>query len=208
MNSRRLAPCQNCGLLLRSTMRNRYLCFRSLEIGVFRCGRGCERPCGSQCCFFGTSCTRRSFGSDLHHSPVEAESCKANKVNPLTYLTYALAHARSKSATPPTPDGSQSLTWSSCADALGTNLVYSQQYHQTLLSRQFRTCASTETGWIVTTDESPEYPRQPRTLERTTREKRQLLICCHPFDEQEKQPRGSRAMRNYYLVRMAPIGSN
>jgi hypothetical protein len=32
------------------------------------------------------------------------ESCKSNKVNPLTYLTYVLANARNKSITLPTPD--------------------------------------------------------------------------------------------------------
>jgi hypothetical protein len=32
------------------------------------------------------------------------ESCKANKVNPLTYLTYILSNARNKSITLPTPD--------------------------------------------------------------------------------------------------------
>ena len=32
------------------------------------------------------------------------ESCKANKINPLTYLTYILANARNKSITLPTPD--------------------------------------------------------------------------------------------------------
>jgi hypothetical protein len=32
------------------------------------------------------------------------ESCKANRVNPLTYLTYVLTHARNKSITLPTPD--------------------------------------------------------------------------------------------------------
>jgi hypothetical protein len=32
------------------------------------------------------------------------ESCKANKVNPLTYLTYVLANARNKLNTLPTPD--------------------------------------------------------------------------------------------------------
>ncbi len=31
-------------------------------------------------------------------------SCKANKVNPLTYLTYVLANARNKSIPLPTPD--------------------------------------------------------------------------------------------------------
>jgi hypothetical protein len=32
------------------------------------------------------------------------ESCKANQVNPLTYLTYVLTNARNKSITLPTPD--------------------------------------------------------------------------------------------------------
>jgi 2,4-dienoyl-CoA reductase-like NADH-dependent reductase (Old Yellow Enzyme family) len=32
------------------------------------------------------------------------ESCKANKVNPLTYLTYVLSNARNRSVTLPTPD--------------------------------------------------------------------------------------------------------
>lgn len=32
------------------------------------------------------------------------ESCKANKVNPLTHLTYVLANARNKSIPLPTPD--------------------------------------------------------------------------------------------------------
>jgi hypothetical protein len=32
------------------------------------------------------------------------EPCKANNVNPLTYLTYVLADARNKSVTLPTPD--------------------------------------------------------------------------------------------------------
>ena len=32
------------------------------------------------------------------------ESCKANKINPLTYLTYILSHARNKSLQLPTPD--------------------------------------------------------------------------------------------------------
>jgi hypothetical protein len=32
------------------------------------------------------------------------ESCKANKVNPLTYLTYVLSNARNRSLTLPTPD--------------------------------------------------------------------------------------------------------
>jgi hypothetical protein len=32
------------------------------------------------------------------------ESCKANKVNPLTYLTYVLANSSNKSIVLPTPD--------------------------------------------------------------------------------------------------------
>ncbi len=32
------------------------------------------------------------------------KSCKANQVNPLTYLTYILSNARNKSFTLPTPD--------------------------------------------------------------------------------------------------------
>lgn len=32
------------------------------------------------------------------------ESCKANKVNPLTYLTYVLGNARNKALVLPTPD--------------------------------------------------------------------------------------------------------
>lgn len=34
----------------------------------------------------------------------QVESCKANNVNLLTYLTYELGNARNKSITPPTPD--------------------------------------------------------------------------------------------------------
>jgi hypothetical protein len=32
------------------------------------------------------------------------ESCKANKVNPVTYLTYVLSHIRDKRVTLLTPD--------------------------------------------------------------------------------------------------------
>jgi len=32
------------------------------------------------------------------------ESCTANKVNPLTYLTYVLSNARNKAVVLPTPD--------------------------------------------------------------------------------------------------------
>ncbi len=38
----------------------------------------------------------------IYYSMVE--SCKANQVNPLTYLSYILANARNKSITLPTPD--------------------------------------------------------------------------------------------------------
>lgn len=42
-----------------------------------------------------------------HAAPIYyplVESCKATTVNPLTYVTYVLANARSKSLTLPTPD--------------------------------------------------------------------------------------------------------
>ncbi len=45
---------------------------------------------------------RAGHAAAIYYSLVE--SCKANKVNPLTYLTYVLAHARNKSLTLPTPD--------------------------------------------------------------------------------------------------------
>ena len=45
---------------------------------------------------------RAGHAAAIYYSLVE--SCKANKVNPLTYLTYVLAHARNKSVTLPTPD--------------------------------------------------------------------------------------------------------
>jgi hypothetical protein len=45
---------------------------------------------------------RAGHAAAIYYSLVE--SCKANKVNPLTYLTYVLANARSKSVTLPTPD--------------------------------------------------------------------------------------------------------
>ncbi len=38
----------------------------------------------------------------IYYSMVE--TCKANRVNPLTYLTYILTNARNKSITVPTPD--------------------------------------------------------------------------------------------------------
>jgi transposase len=45
---------------------------------------------------------RAGHAAAIYYSLVE--SCKANKVNPLTYLTYVLTHARNKSVTLPTPD--------------------------------------------------------------------------------------------------------
>jgi len=45
---------------------------------------------------------RAGRAAAIYYSLVE--SCKANKVNPLTYLTYVLANARNKSVTLPTPD--------------------------------------------------------------------------------------------------------
>jgi transposase len=45
---------------------------------------------------------RTGHAAAIYYSLVE--SCKANKVNPLTYLTYVLANARNKSITLPTPD--------------------------------------------------------------------------------------------------------
>ena len=45
---------------------------------------------------------RAGHAAAIYYSMVE--SCKANKVNPLTYLTYILANARNKSITLPTPD--------------------------------------------------------------------------------------------------------
>lgn len=45
---------------------------------------------------------RAGHAAAIYYSLVE--SCKANKVNPLTYLTYVLTHARNKSLTLRTPD--------------------------------------------------------------------------------------------------------
>jgi len=45
---------------------------------------------------------RAGHAAAVHYSLVE--SCKANQVNPLTYLTYILSNARNKSITLPTPD--------------------------------------------------------------------------------------------------------
>jgi len=45
---------------------------------------------------------RAGHAAAIYYSLVE--SCKANKVNPLTYLTYILGNARNKSITLPTPE--------------------------------------------------------------------------------------------------------
>ena len=45
---------------------------------------------------------RAGHAAAIYYSLVE--SCKANKVNPLTYLTYVLSNARNKSMRLPTPD--------------------------------------------------------------------------------------------------------
>jgi hypothetical protein len=45
---------------------------------------------------------RAGHAAAIYYSLVE--SCKANEVNPLTYLTYILSNARKKSITLPTPD--------------------------------------------------------------------------------------------------------
>ena len=46
---------------------------------------------------------RAGHAATIYYYP-RAESCKANQVNPLTYLTYVLGNARNKSVTMPTPD--------------------------------------------------------------------------------------------------------
>jgi hypothetical protein len=45
---------------------------------------------------------RAGHAAAIYYSLVE--SCKANKVNPLTYLTYILSNARNKALQLPTPD--------------------------------------------------------------------------------------------------------
>jgi hypothetical protein len=52
--------------------------------------------------FLSVGSERAGHAAAIYYSMVE--SCKANKVNPLTYLTYVLANARDKSITLPTPD--------------------------------------------------------------------------------------------------------
>ncbi len=45
---------------------------------------------------------RAGHAAAIYYSRVE--SCKANKINPLTYLTYILSNARNKAVVLPTPD--------------------------------------------------------------------------------------------------------
>jgi hypothetical protein len=45
---------------------------------------------------------RAGHAAAIYYSLVE--SCKANKVNPLTYLAYILSNARNKALQLPTPD--------------------------------------------------------------------------------------------------------
>jgi hypothetical protein len=64
------------------------------------------------------------------------ESCKANKVNPLTYLTYVLSNVRNKQVTLLTPDEHRVPTSPTPADVLFNNLVYAERrysdgYHLT-----------------------------------------------------------------------------
>jgi transposase len=66
----------------------------------------------AECCMRAVAVGRKAFlfvGSEraghaaaIYYSLVE--SCKANKVNPLTYLTYVLSNARNRAVVLPTPD--------------------------------------------------------------------------------------------------------
>jgi len=64
---------------------------------------GCMRPVAvGRKAFLFVGSERAGHAAAIYYSVVE--SCKANKVNPLTYLTYVLVTARNKSITLPTPD--------------------------------------------------------------------------------------------------------
>jgi len=52
---------------------------------------------------------RAGHAAALYYSLVE--SCKLNKINPLTYLTYLLTHARNPGLTLPTPDEFMEVDW-------------------------------------------------------------------------------------------------
>jgi len=63
----------------------------------------CMRPVAvGRKAFLFVGSERAGHAAEIYHSLVE--SCKANQVNPLTYLTYVLGNARNKSITLPTPD--------------------------------------------------------------------------------------------------------
>ncbi len=63
----------------------------------------CMRPVAvGRKAFLFVGSERAGHAAAIYYSLVE--SCKANVVNPLTYLTYVLANARNKSITLPTPD--------------------------------------------------------------------------------------------------------
>jgi transposase len=63
----------------------------------------CMRPVAvGRKAFLFVGSERAGHAAAIYYSLIE--SCKANKVNPLTYLTYVLGNARNKSITLPTPD--------------------------------------------------------------------------------------------------------
>jgi hypothetical protein len=63
----------------------------------------CMRPVAvGRKAFLFVGSERAGHAAASYHSLVE--SCKANKVNPLAYLTYVHANARNKSIMLPTPD--------------------------------------------------------------------------------------------------------
>jgi transposase len=67
------------------------------------CAERCMRPVAvGRKAFLFVGSERAGHAAAVYYSLVE--SCKANKVNPLTYLTYVLANARNKSDTLATPD--------------------------------------------------------------------------------------------------------
>jgi hypothetical protein len=77
---------------------------------------------------------RAGRAAAIYYSLVE--SCKANKVNPLTYLTYVLSNVRNKQVTLLTPDEYRVPTSPTPADVLFNNLVYAERrysdgYHLT-----------------------------------------------------------------------------
>ena|ERR1700733_10096328 len=88
-----------------------YLRVSTREQGRSALGLAAQRNYAERCmrtvavgrkAFLFVRCERAGHAAAIYHSLVE--SCKANKVNPLTYLTYVLANARNKSITLPRPD--------------------------------------------------------------------------------------------------------